>query len=151
MRQFAQRLKIWTRVSDNFHMEEERERQSRDVRAACLSHRRSGVPERCCRSAYRLRALDLRTHGVHGRCRAIGLKVRVQSQWKAHKKGRVEENKACWSLAKYYLGSTSASPADTLYPGVTYTHLVQDCTRGNEDEAQNKVAEAECRSIGIVI
>jgi hypothetical protein len=28
-----------------------------------------------------------------------GLKGRVQCQWKALKKGGVEENKACWSLA----------------------------------------------------
>jgi hypothetical protein len=49
-----------------------------------------------------------------------GLKVEVQSQWKALKKGEVEENKACWSLGKYYLGSTSTSLAGTLYPGVTY-------------------------------
>jgi hypothetical protein len=45
----------------------------------------------------------------------------VQSQWKALKKVKVEEIKACWQrLAKYYLGSTSDSPAGTLDTGVTY-------------------------------
>jgi hypothetical protein len=54
-------------------------------------------------------------------CNAAGLEGRVQSQWKAFEKSGVKENKACWqSLAKYYLGSTLASPAGTLYPGVTY-------------------------------
>jgi hypothetical protein len=49
----------------------------------------------------------------------VSLKGRVQSQWKALKKGGAKGNKACWSLVKYYLGSTSASPAGTSYPRVT--------------------------------
>jgi hypothetical protein len=49
----------------------------------------------------------------------VSLKGRVQSQWNALKKGEVKGNKACWSLVKYYLGSTSASPAGTSYPRVT--------------------------------
>jgi hypothetical protein len=53
-----------------------------------------------------------------------GLKGREQSQWKALNKGGVEENKACWSVAKYYLGSSSASPAGTVYLRVTYEPLL---------------------------
>jgi hypothetical protein len=63
-----------------------------------------------------------------------GLKGRVQSQWKAFKKGGVEDNKACWSCAKYYLGSTSASPAGTLYPGVTYTAIGDERGISNAEE-----------------